>query len=199
MSGTGSWGTRVSRTGRPQSSTRDPKFIVQNALGTRTTDLTVRSAVRRPLPVAHFHGVVLFTRWLVALRVAVPCRVRATSSPSVTGYVAASQSPVPHSPHVRAGAHRQDVPGQAGHGHPRPARRWEPAAYRSGTGRPRLRHPQHLCCGTAQCHRPANESAPGAQELREREAPSCPSDGERSGERGVQRLPGQPEPAEQTG
>ena len=42
----------------------------------------------------------------------------------------------------------------------------------------------------------AAESAPGAQKPLEREASSRPSNGERSGERGVQLLPGQPEPAD---
>ena len=78
MSGTGSWGARISRARRPRSSTRDPKFIVQNALGTRTTDLAVRLLFGARSRLYTPHGIVLFTRWLVALRVAVPRRVRAT-------------------------------------------------------------------------------------------------------------------------
>ena len=45
----------------------------------------------------------------------------------------------------------------------------------------------------------ADESTPGAQEPRIREASPRPSNGERSGQWGVQLLPGQPEPSGQIG
>ena len=157
-------------------------------------------AVRRSRPAPRSTWCRAVHGWLAAVRIAVPRCVRTIlPAQAVRDAWPLPQALVPHSPHVRARADHQVLPGQAGHGYPHRTRRWLPAAYRSGTHGPGIHVAQHLCCGTTQRHGPADESTPGAQKPRECEASSRPADGERSGQWGVQLLPGQPEPSGQIG
>ena len=100
------------------------KFVVQNALGTRTTDLAVRLLFGARSRLHGPHGVVLFTDGWLPYESLFPAVFGRPYQPQRQGTRGRfPKAPVPHSPHCRARAHHQDVSGQTGDGYPHRTRR----------------------------------------------------------------------------
>ena len=173
------------------------KFIVQNALGTRTTDLAVRLLFGARSRMHDPQGIVLFTDGWLPYESLFP-QVLGPYQPKRQGRrgrLPRLQYRIPRtSGHVRTIKTYQDK---------RVTNiRIERAAGSQRRTLQELATLGYTTPNTAAVERhngTVAESAPGMQKPRERKASSRPSDGERSGERGVQLRPGQPEPAAQTG